>query len=48
MHADDVYLLAPTASAVKSLLDVCYEYSTDLHILFNPIESVCTVFKLTA
>ena len=27
------------------LLDVCYEYGTDNDILFNPIKSVCTVFK---
>ena len=26
-------------------LDVCYEYGTDNDILFNPIKSVCTVFK---
>ena len=30
---------------MQSLLDVCYEYGTDNDILFNPIKSVCTVFK---
>ena len=44
MYADDICLLAPTASAMQSLLDVCYEYGTDNDILFNPIKSVCTVF----
>ena len=29
---------------MQSLLDVCYEYGTD-DILFNPIKSICTVFK---
>ena len=31
--------------AMQSLLDVCYEHGTDNDILFNPIKSVCTVFK---
>ena len=39
MYADDICLLAPTASAMQSLLDVCYEYGTDNDILFNPIIS---------
>ena len=30
---------------MQSLLDLCYEYGTDNDILFNPIKSVCTVFK---
>ena len=33
---------------MQSLLDVCYEYSTDNDISFNPIKLVCTVFKLKA
>ena len=40
MYADDICLLAPTASAMQSLLDVCYEYCTDNDILFNPIKSM--------
>ena len=34
----------------KSLLDVCYEYGTDSDndILFNPVKSVYTFFKLKA
>ena len=40
-------LLAPSASAMQSLLDVlvCYEYGTDNDLLFNPNKSICTVFK---
>ena len=30
---------------MQTLLDVCYEYGIDIDILFNPIKSVCTVFK---
>ena len=45
LYADDIYLLALTASAMQTLLDVCYEYGIDNDILFNPIKSVCTVFK---
>ena len=29
LYADDICLLAPSASAMQSLLDVCYEYGTD-------------------
>ena len=29
MYADDICLLAPTANAMQSILDVCYEYGTD-------------------
>ena len=45
LYADDICLLAPTASAMQTLLDACYEYGIDNDILFNPIKSVCTVFK---
>ena len=30
---------------MQTLLDVSYEYGIDNDILFNPIKSVCTVFK---
>ena len=48
LYADDICLLAPYASAVQSLLDVCYQYGTDNDILFNPMKSVGTVFKSKA
>ena len=38
-------MLAPTASAMQYLLDVCYDYSIEHDILFNPIKSVYTIFK---
>ena len=45
LYADDICLLEPTASAMQTLLDVCYEYGIDNDILFNSTKSVCTVFK---
>ena len=45
MYADDLCLLAPSASPLQSLLDVCYGCGSDNDILFNPIKSVCTIFK---
>ena len=38
MYADDICLLAPSASAMQSLFDVCYDYGSDNDILFNPTE----------
>ena len=43
MYTDDICLLAPSASARHSLLDVCYDYGSDNDILFNPINLVCTI-----
>ena len=45
LYAHDICLLAPTASAMQTLLDICYEHGIDNDILFNLIKSVCTVFK---
>ena len=45
MYADDVCVMAPTAIALQKLLDVCFEYSIANDLLFNPVKSVCIVFK---
>ena len=45
MYTDDICLLAPTASAMQSLLDAYYEYGTDNDILLNTIKYGCTVIK---
>ena len=37
MYADDICLLAHTASAMQYLLDVCYDYGIEHDVLFNPI-----------
>ena len=39
-------LLAPSASTMKALLDVCYEYGLDNEKIFIPFKSLCTVFIL--
>ena len=44
MYMDDICLLAPTASAMQFLLEICYNYGNDNDI-FNHVKSVCTVFK---
>ena len=45
MYVDDIYVMAPTAIALQKLLDVCFEYSIANDLLFNPVKSVCIVFK---
>ena len=45
MYADDICVIAPTAIALQKLLDVCFEYSIANDLLFNPVNSVCIVFK---
>ena len=45
MYADDICVMAPTAIALQKLLDVCFEYSIANDLLFNPVKSVCIVFK---
>ena len=46
MYADDIRIMAPTAIALQKLLDVCFEYSIAKDLSFNPVKSVCIVFKL--
>ena len=45
MYADDICLMAPTGTAMQNLLDVCHNYSAANDILFNPLKSVCIVYK---
>ena len=45
MYADDICLMAPTATAMQNLLDVCHNYGAANDILFNPLKSVCIVHK---
>ena len=37
--------MVPTTIALQKLLDVCFEYSIANDLLFNPVKSVCIVFK---
>ena len=43
MYADDICILAPTA--MQQLLDICNDYSVANDITFNPLKSVCLVFR---
>ena len=45
MYADDVCVMTPSAIALQKLLDVCYEYSITNDLIYNPLKSVCMVFK---
>ena len=40
MYADDICLLAPTASAMQQLLDICNDYGLANDITFNPLKTV--------
>ena len=45
LYADDIYLMAPTATAMQCMLDICYNYGLDNDVLFNPLKWVCMLFK---
>ena len=45
LYADDICLMAPTATAMQCMLDLCYNYGLDNDVLFNPLKSVCMLFK---
>ena len=45
MYADAICVMAPTAIALQRLLDVCYEYGITTDLIYNPLKSVCMVFK---
>ena len=45
MYADDICILAPTAIAMQQLLDICNDYGVANDITFNPLTSVCLVFR---
>jgi len=40
-YADDVVLLAPTASAMRRMLKICDDYAKEFNILFNAKKSKC-------
>lgn len=44
-YADDLCLMAPSPSGLQKLIDVCYNNSVEIDVLFNPKKSVCMVFK---
>ena len=44
MYADDICVMAPTIEQ-RLLLAVCYEYGITNDLIYNPLKSVCMVFK---
>jgi hypothetical protein len=44
-YADDLCLLAPSAIGLQKLLNLCHAYGTTHDILYNPLKSMCIVFK---
>jgi hypothetical protein len=44
-YADDLCLMAPSPAGLQKLMDICYDYSITCSIKFNPLKSVCVVFK---
>jgi len=40
-YADDIVLLAPTASAMRSLLKICEDYAREYSVIFNAKKSAC-------
>ena len=45
MYPDNICVMAPTAIALQQYFDVCFQYSIANDLLFNPVKSVCIVFK---
>ena len=41
----DICLMAPSAIAVRKILNLCYEFSLSNDNIFSPIKSQCMVFK---
>ena len=42
-YADDIVLLAPSASALRKMLAICDSYANEYHISFNASKSKCLV-----
>ena len=45
MFCMQMMFIGTNCYAMQTLINVCYEYGIDNAIIFNLIESVCTVFK---
>ena len=43
-YADDVVLIAPTASAMREMLDQCDRYAREFNVVFNVKKSKCMIF----
>ena len=45
-YADEMVLLAPTVTALQTLLDVCRAYAGPLDIVYNTTKTVCMRVRL--
>ena len=45
MYVDGICFLTTSAIGLQRLLDVCFNFSIRYDIMFNPIKSVCVIFK---
>ena len=45
MYTGDICPMAPTGTAMQNPPDVCHNYGAANDILFNPLKSVCIVYK---
>ena len=45
MYADAICVMAQTAIALQKLFEECYEYDVTDNLIYNPLKSVCMVFK---
>ena len=45
-YADDIVLLAPSASALRMMLNTCYKFANDYKLLFNPGKTQLVQFSL--
>jgi hypothetical protein len=43
-YADDIVLIAPSATAMRKPLSVCEGYANEYHIMFNAQKSKCLGF----
>ena len=46
LYADDICLMAPTATAMQCMLDICYNYGLNNDVLFNPLTSYACYLNL--
>jgi len=47
-YADDIVLLASTASALRKMLAICDSYASEFHIVFNANKSKCLFLFLSS
>jgi hypothetical protein len=43
-YADDLTLLAPTASAMRRMLAICERFADEFHVTFNVAKTKCVIF----